>query len=261
MHDSYIFGQDSNVEIQRVVDNMFLIKLLNKENKEKERFAKTLDNFNNSLYKNHKFGVLNSFLPSFLTLFLLSLVILFTNLSKQVTLDLIGISLRLFQSLGNLTTSVNQIINSYVHLEKFYEIENSKAEINKSNYIKNSSSGNKKITVFDSVNFRYENSKDDIFEDLNLQIDKNTHTVITGDNGSRKSTLLGLMAGVFYPNSGKVTTNTNKIGFVGASPLIFTASLRENLLYGNNKNVDDTKILNIRKFKTFNEESNYDLIK
>ena len=28
MHESYIFGQDSNVEIQRVVDNMFLIKLL-----------------------------------------------------------------------------------------------------------------------------------------------------------------------------------------------------------------------------------------
>ena len=31
MHDSYVFGQDSNVEIQRVVDNMFLIKLLKKE--------------------------------------------------------------------------------------------------------------------------------------------------------------------------------------------------------------------------------------
>ena len=44
--------------------------------------------------------------------------------------------------------------------------------------------------------------------------------------------------------------------------MIFTASLRENLLYGNNKNVDDTKILNLlEKFKTFNEESNYDLNK
>ena len=34
MHDSYVFGQDSNIEIQRVVENMFLIKLLNKEKEE-----------------------------------------------------------------------------------------------------------------------------------------------------------------------------------------------------------------------------------
>lgn len=262
MHDSYIFGQDSNVEIQRVVDNMFLIKLLNKEDVEINKFSRTLEKFNNSLYKNHKFGVLNSFLPSFLTIFLLSIVILFTQLAAKITLDIIGISLRLFQSLGNLTTSINQIINSYVHLEKFYEIENSKAEINKSNFIKNRSSSDLKITSFENVNFRYENSKDNIFENLNLQIKKNTHTVITGDNGSGKSTLLGLMAGVFYPTSGKVITNTDKIGFVGASPLIFTATLRENLLYGNNKNIEDRKILNLLEtFNTFNEVTNYDLDK
>ena len=262
MHDSYIFGQDSNVEIQRVVDNMFLIKLLNKEIEETNRFSKTLEKFNISLYKNNKFGVLNSFLPSFLTLFLLSIVILFTRVSKIITLDIIGISLRLFQSLGNLTTSVNQIINSYVHLEKFYEIENSKAEINKSNFIRNSISNKDLMIQFNKASFKYENAETYIFESLNLEIKKSSHCVITGQNGSGKSTLLGLMAGVYYPTKGKVYTDSQKVGFVGASPLIFTATLRENILYGNNEIIDDEKILDlVKSLNTFNEKSSYDLNK
>ena len=92
-------------------------------------------------------------MPSFLTLFLLSIVILFTRVSKIITLNIIGISLRLFQSLGNLTTSVNQIINSYVHLEKFYEIENSKAQINKSNFIRNSISNKDLMIQFSETSF------------------------------------------------------------------------------------------------------------
>ena len=262
MHDSYIYGQDSNVEVQRVVDNMFLIKLLNKENEETRRFLRTLEKFNNSLYKNHKFGVLNSFLPSFLTLFLLSVVIMFTKVSKIVTLDIIGISLRLFQSLGNLTTTVNQIINSYVHLEKFYEIENSKAQINKSNFIREGNTHNKLMIKINNVSFKYESRDTLIFKNLNLEIEKNTHCIITGQNGSGKSTLLGLMAGVYYPTNGKVFTYSNKVAFVGASPLIFTATLRENILYGNKDKVSDKEIFKLLKsMNVFNEESSYDLNK
>ena len=260
MHDSYIFGQDANVEIQRVVDNMFLIKLLKKEKEEVSRFSKTLKNFNKSLLNNHKYGVINSYLPSFLTLFILSIIILFTSISRAITLDIIGISLRLFQSIGNLTTAVNQIINSHVHLEKFYELELSKAEINKSNFNFSRNNNSSEIVRFENVFFKYENSDNYIFENLNFEIKRNSHTLITGKNGTGKSTLLGLMSGVFYPVSGSVSSFTEKIGFVGASPLIFTATLKENILYGNNKDISDQEILNqLKLFKTFNENTSYDL--
>tara|TARA_B100000029_G_scaffold386982_1_gene382910 strand:+ start:1938 stop:3563 length:1626 start_codon:yes stop_codon:yes gene_type:complete len=260
MHDSYVFGQDSNVEIQRVVDNMFLIKLLKKEKEEVDRFSKTLNKFNKSLFNNHKYGVINSYLPSFLTLFILSLLTVFSNLSKTITLDIIGISLRLFQSVGNLTTAINQIINSHVHLEKFYELEFSKAELNKSNFVALNEKTSKEIIKFEDVSFKYVNSENLIFDNLNLQIKRNTHTLITGQNGSGKSTLLGLMAGVFYPVGGKITNSTDKIGFVGASPLIFTSTLRENILYGNKENINDEEIYDqLNKFKTFNEKGSYDL--
>ncbi len=260
MHDSYVFGQDSNIEIQRVVENMFLIKLLNKEKEEINRFSKTLEKYNFSLYNNHKFGIINSFLPSFLTLLILSIATVFLNLSKVLTLDIIGVSLRLFQSLGNLTTSVNQIINSHVHLEKFYEIEKNKVAINKENFEITSDYQNHDIVNIDEVSFKYINSDDLIFHEVNLNIKKNSHTILTGQNGSGKSTLLGLIAGVYYPTSGKIKNNAKKLGYVGATPLIFTASLKENILYGNDKKVSDDHILEVlRKFKIFNEDNKYNL--
>ena len=46
MHESYEKGQESSQELQRVVDNLFLIKILKKENFEKEKFENTLNIFN-----------------------------------------------------------------------------------------------------------------------------------------------------------------------------------------------------------------------
>ena len=127
MHESYEKGQESNKEVERVVDNLLLIKILNKDDYEVKRFSNTIDNYAFNLFNNFKYGVINSFLPSFFTLFMLSSVIAFSNFATRLTLDFIGVTLRLFQSLSNLTTSLNQIINSHVHIEKFYEIESTKS--------------------------------------------------------------------------------------------------------------------------------------
>ena len=82
-----------------------------------------------------------------------------------------------------------------------------------------------------------------IFENLNLNINKNTHTVITGQNGSGKSTLLGLISGMLIHQSGSIRTVREKLGYIGPTPLILSTSLKENLLYGNTDVVDESKIL------------------
>ena len=43
---------------------------------------------------------------------------------------------------------------------------------------------------FKDVSFKYFNSSENIFEDLNLHIDKNLHTIITGPNGSGKKYII-----------------------------------------------------------------------
>ena len=104
------------------------------------------------------------------------------------------------------------------------------------------------------------NSKIDIFEKIDLTFPKNKHTVITGPNGSGKSTLLGLIAGMFYADSGIVTTFTSKMGYIGATPLIFEGTLQDNILYGNNLDVKKEYILSLLKeLDTFKENIHYDL--
>ena len=256
MHESFEKGQESNKEVERVVDNLLLIKILKKDDYEIDRFSNTIQEYIFNLYNNYKFGVINSILPSFFTFFMLSIILALTSYAKSLTLDFIGVTLRLFQSLSNITTSINQIINSHVHIEKFYEIEKNK-EVDNKNKFKIINGDN---IGFKNVSFKYLNSEINIFEDLTFKISKNTHTVITGPNGSGKSTLLGLIAGVFYPNSGEVYSFSNKFSYIGATPLIFNSTLRDNIMYGNELDVKDDQIFEILKLlKTFKEEQNYDL--
>ncbi len=256
MHESFEKGQESNKEVERVVDNLLLIKILKKDDYEIDRFSNTIQEYIYNLYNNFKFGVINSFLPSFFTLFMLSTILALTSYAKSLTLDFIGVTLRLFQTLSNLTTSLNQIINSHVHIEKFYEIEKNKQIENTNNFkiIKEDIIGLKEVS------FKYLNSEIEIFENLSFEINRNTHTVITGANGSGKSTLLGLLAGVFYPNDGEVYSFSNKFGYIGATPLIFNSTLHDNIMYGNDLQVEDENIIEIlRTLQTFKEEQNYDL--
>tara|TARA_B110000003_G_C16654642_1_gene535938 strand:- start:4879 stop:6495 length:1617 start_codon:yes stop_codon:yes gene_type:complete len=256
MHESFEKGQDSNKEVERVVDNLLLIKILKKDDYEIKRFTQTIEQYIFNLYNNFKFGVINSFLPSFFTLFLLSSVLALSSYAKNLTLDFIGVTLRLFQSLSNLTTSLNQIINSHVHMEKFYEIELNKTVKNDHNFqiFKTPTIGMEKVT------FKYLNNDEPIFQNISFNLPRDSHTVVTGQNGSGKSTLLGLMAGVFYADTGKVFSFSDNYGYIGATPLIFNAPLIENIMYGNEKNVSKEEIVhNLKLLDTFKERASYDL--
>ena len=258
MHESYERGQESSKELQRVVDNLFLIKILKKENYEKLKFENTLEEFNFNLINNHRFGIFNTSLPGLFTLLVLSTVLVFTNFGNLITLDFVGVTLRLFQSLSLLTTSINQIINSHVHIEKFYEVENNKFIQQKENFILDDSEN----ISFNGVSFKYFSSDEDIFDNLTFKITKDTHTTITGPNGSGKSTILGLLSGVFYPTNGNVSTFSDSYSYIGPTPLIFTSSLYENVMYGNKNVIDEKTILDLlRDLDIFKEESNYDLTK
>ena len=256
MDKTYYKSQDANREIQRVVENMFLIKILKKDNYEMNRFNETLKSLFRNQLMNYKVGILNAFLPSFLTLVSLSLILGFSTYAKKITLDFIGVTLRLFQSLGNMTGSLNQIINSHVHIEKFYQIDNNKVILNKEHF----QIHDRETIEFENLDFKYFNSEVNIFENLNFSINKNSHILVTGPNGSGKSTLLGLIAGVLYSNSGNVKTFSNKFGYIGATPLIFESTLYENITYGNERKVNDDEVLSFLKLlDTFKEQENYDL--
>ncbi len=261
MHDVYSYTVKLNDEVQRIVENMFLIKILNKDKEEINNFESTVTSLNNSELRNFRLGLINSQIPGFVTMFTFSAILVISNFAKSITLDFVGVTLRLFQAFGTLTGSFNRIINSSVHIENFYTMEKNKKIIHKENFIINDTKENFEIK-FEDVTFQYINSDTLLFDSLSFKLKKNEHILLTGPNGSGKSTLLGLIAGVFYPNSGKVFSNTDKMGYIGPIPLIFTDTLKNNLLYGNNKTISDEEIIaRLKLFDTFKEEKNYDLQK
>ena len=259
MHKVYDYSKRMNEEIQRIVENLFLIKILNKDKDEVNNFNKTVNNLIKSELNNFSLGMINSYIPGFVTMFTFSVILIFTNFARSISLDFVGVTLRLFQSFGTLTGAFNRIVNSSVHIENFYILEQNKSVVFKDNFVVNKKSKNS-VIEFENVTFKYFNSDISIFENINIQFNKNEHIIITGPNGSGKSTLLGLIAGIYYPSSGKVFTNSDKFGYIGPVPLIFTDSLRKNLMYGNEKNIADEKIIEkLKMFETFKEEGNYNL--
>ena len=62
--------------------------------------------------------------------------------------------------------------------------------------------------IFSQVGFAYHDTQ--VVEGISLTLTRGTHTVVTGSNGSGKSTILGLAAGVLRPAAGRVSVPTGQ---------------------------------------------------
>ena len=257
---SFTYGKQLSQATQRIIENMFLIKILNTKDNEINEFNTKNKNFSNSQFKNYTFGTLNSLTPNFLVTSAIAILIVYFGLAKNLSLEFIGVTLRLVQTLAVVNNGLNMVVNSKVHLEKLSLIdEESKNYISDSKFLIDEDDLNYSI-ILKNVNFRFFGNEELFFNDLNLKIVKGSHTIVTGPNGSGKSTLLGIISGALKPINGTIKVNSNKISYVGVKPLIVDGTIRENLLYGNDKNVSDNKILeNVELFKLFNEQKKVDL--
>ena len=255
-HIAYVSMNQISKDIEKVLDNLFLIKILKFVNKELQNFENSLQKFYKSRVNEVKVGTVNALMPNFFTLFLLSILIVFFDFIKFLTFDFIGILLRLFQSLGIFNKNIHTVSSYHVYLERLYEIESNKDNINFDNFKLIDDKNSISAIELKELSIRYLGMSEDMFCNLNIKIPKNEHTIITGPNGSGKSTLLGLMTGIFYPTEGDVIANVNKFGYVSATPMILNASLRENLIYGAETTISDSELINlISEFKLFNEVS------
>ena len=258
-HIAYMKADELSSNLEKVLDNSYLIKILQLVKKEVNHYSKNLNKYYKSRLNEINSGTLNHIMPVTLTLLVLSIFLVFFQGIKLITFDFIGVLIRLFQALGLLNKNVHVLSAYHVYLEKLYQIEQNRGDKNINNFVI-SDDENDEIIKFQNVSFKYFDSDKYIFEDLNLNFDKNKHTVITGPNGSGKSTLIGLLSGILYPEKGTVKISQCKFGYVGAKPMILNSTLRENLLYGNNEDINDENLIKtIKKFNLFDEEEKYNL--
>ena len=259
-HLAYVSGNEISSNLEKVLDNLFLIKIVNQISKEVSNFKNNINLYFSSRLNDIKFGTLNTILPNFFTLFGLSVLLVFFNFAKLITFDFIGILIRLFQSLGLFNKHLHSVSSFHVYLEKLYDIEKDKEDVNFSNFQINTNLDKNLAVQIKDVSFKYLGSNQAMFNNINIEFKKGEHTIITGPNGSGKSTLLGLVSGVFYPNKGVVTSISDKFGYVSASPMIISGTIRENLLYGNEEILEDEILINyLEKFELFEKGTQYDL--
>ena len=257
---AYWVSLNVSEEIAKVVENMYLIKILKKDREEIDSFEKLLKKRDNYGIRTVIWGSLSGYLPTFLTMFVLGILVSFSNVVKNLTIDFIGVTLRLFQQLGAISMAMNNLLNSQIHIKHFNDIDRNRIVDNRERYKIVDREIPDFSTKFEEVTFQYFNSETPIFENLNFQIPIDQHSLITGPNGSGKSTLLGLLSGVLIPLTGKISVSSKNLGYIGATPFIFKDSLKRNLLYGNEEKIDDQILLKkLYEFDVFKEKESYEL--
>jgi len=110
--------------------------------------------------------------------------------------------------------------------------------------------GESNAVEFRNVNFTYQNTSENVLNNLSFTISEGERVGFTGKSGVGKTTILKLMLGMLRPTSGTVLYSGanidnlsidsihKRIGFVMQENKLFNASIRENLLYGKNNPTD-----------------------
>ena len=62
-----------------------------------------------------------------------------------------------------------------------------------------------------NISFKYPNRTEQILENVNLIVNKNSFVGIGGESGSGKSTLIDIIMGILKPNSGEVLVDNKSI--------------------------------------------------
>ena len=180
----------------------------------------------------------------------------------------IAVAYRLIPGITKLSSNYQAITTGKAAIEKLYE-EHTRASLDKNLFINDAVSQNKNITLNDNIEiknlfFNYDDSKNNIFENLDFKINKGEFVGIVGESGSGKSTFVDLILGILKPKQGKIyvdgkelslTDNIN-IGYVTQNVFIMDDSIANNIAFGIKENEINYKLI----FKVLELSKLYKLI-
>ncbi|KAL3266073.1 hypothetical protein HHI36_010259 [Cryptolaemus montrouzieri] len=167
-------------------------------------------------------------------------------------------------SIGGLSSFYSELNKSIGAGSRIWEIMDREAEIPLKGGIIPLEAPKGKI-VFQNVVFSYPSREDiKIFHNLNLEIEPGKMVAVVGPSGSGKSTLAALLLRLYDPITGAIYLDDYEIdkldpvwlkkfiGTVSQEPVLFSTSIRDNILYG----TDDPSKTPEEKFLQVSKEAN-----
>lgn len=250
------FSSDST----NVLSEIRLVKSSNSEDKELTTGTKRIDNL-------YSIGVkeswVNSLMQPISNMLMMILVIGILTYGAirvmQGTLTmgaLISFLMYLFQLMSPVimvSQFFNELAKTSGSTERIREMLNEPIE---------KSADNKEIDVtgkelqLHDVDFQYEEGKQ-ILHNINVTAKPNTVVAFAGPSGGGKSTIFSLIERFYKPTSGKITIGDEdidnldltdwrkQIGLVGQNSAVMPGTIRENLVYGLEREVSDDELWNV----------------
>ncbi|MBS9784598.1 MAG: ABC transporter ATP-binding protein, partial [Oceanivirga sp.] len=240
---------------------IFDLKQLNKENKRFEELGNKSQIVNKE-EKNVKKIYFTQFTFSFLIIGIGVLTFAITDilLIKQnilslkngiLTLVVFNSSFAPFLELSRLPLGLGKALQSAKQVFTLLDKPEENFRNNKGKNIKNINN-----ISFENLSFSYSNRDETILENLNLDINDKKIIGIIGESGSGKTTIMKLIMNWYKINKGKNLVNNEnienindkklqeKIVYIPQIAQIFSQTIRENLVLGNN-NISDDEILEL----------------
>ncbi len=104
---------------------------------------------------------------------------------------------------------------------------------------------------FKNVDFKYPGADEYVLKDFDLKIPFGTNVAIVGETGAGKSTMANLICRFYEPTEGQILVDGrdyrersqlwlhSALGYVLQTPHLFSGTIRDNLLYGNENATDE----------------------
>lgn len=249
-----------NESIEENVRGMRIVKGFSREEYEKEKFGAASADICNDFTKAERIVALNTPLMT-LCMNINTVFVLF--IGAKMTIESMGASVDVGQISAMLTYGM-QILMSLMMLSMIYVMLTMSAEsakricevldetpemIEKENPIREIKDGS---IDFEGVNFKYsKKAKKNALSDINLHIKSGMTVGIIGGTGSGKSSLVQLIPRLYDVTDGSVkvsgidvrdygiTELRNSVAMVLQKNLLFSGTIKENLLWGNENATDE----------------------
>lgn len=251
---------DSTVYLIERVKNLNLIKATNMESKEEAAGARCFKDQAVVSIQGGLVSIFYSALGTFLSIMTLLITVLLGGKLIEQGLATAGTVISFYLVAGQVSSTFSRLINYFGEvrqamgaLERVVTvIETPDEDLESGDTIDMPDEDIR----FEEVDFSY-NSHSQVLQKLNCCIRKKEVTAIIGANGSGKSTIMKLMARLLEPDSGAIYFGTQNIkefnlhawrkavSVVSQDCSILEGTLRENILYGCDREVSDDELMNV----------------